>query len=186
MQARELAVRLLLLFFPGVICAYIVDALTIHRPRTQFYFFIDSLVLGFACYFLYWAMLRLLAWCGGHPPEFVFLQALTDGKTPVAFRELAWATLTAGVLGLGVTFTSSRKLHFQLARGLGITKKFGELDVWGFVFNSPKVEWGNRTRLLPKSRVRRLGPTVLGRFPERRASAPRCAGLQERFWREAL
>jgi hypothetical protein len=141
MQASELAVRLLLLFFPGVICAYIVDALTIHRPRTQFYFFLDSLVLGFACYFLYWAMLRLLAWCGGHPPEFVFLRALTDGKTPVAFREVAWATLTAGVLGLGVTFTSSRKLHFQLARGLGITKKFGELDVWGFVFNSPKVEW---------------------------------------------
>lgn len=141
MQGSELAVRLLLLFFPGVICAYIVDTFTIHRPRTQFQFLLNSLVFGLASYFIYWALLRTIALLGGDPPGLIFLRALTDGQTPVAFREVAYATVAAGALGLMVTVASSRKIHFRIARGLGITKKFGELDVWGFVFNSPQVEW---------------------------------------------
>ncbi len=141
MQASELVVRLILLFFPGVICAYIVDTFTSHKPRTQFQFLLNSLVLGLASYFLYWVLLRLFALCGANPPEFVFLRALTDGQAPVVFREVAWAVLIAGCLGLAVTFASSHKLHFRIVRRMGITKKFGELDVWGFVFNSPQVEW---------------------------------------------
>jgi hypothetical protein len=132
---------LLLLFFPGVICAYIVDTLTIHRPRTQFQFLLNSLVLGLASYFLYWALLRVAAAGGASVPEFVLLRALTSAQTPLAFREVAWATLAGGILGLAVTFISSQKLHFRIARHLRITKKFGELDVWGFVFNSPQIEW---------------------------------------------
>lgn len=141
MQVSELVVRLILLLFPGVICAYIVDAFTIHRTRTPFQFVLNSLVFAFASYFLYWVALRLLPLFGASAPDFVFLRALTDARLPVAFREVAWATVAAGVLGLATTFVSSRKLHFRIVQGLKITNKFGELDVWGFVFNSPEIQW---------------------------------------------
>ena len=141
MEASDLVVRLLLLFFPGLICSYIVDTFTVHRERTQFQFLLNSLVLGLASYFLYWFLLRTLSSLGASVPELIFLKAPTNGETPIAFREVAWATVTACLLGLFVTYVSSRKLHFRVVGHLGITKKFGELDVWGFVFNSPQVEW---------------------------------------------
>ena len=69
MEATEFAVRLLLLFFPGVICAYIVDTLTIHKPRTQFLFVLNSLILGLTSYFVYWAALWCVGqWSGGPRP----------------------------------------------------------------------------------------------------------------------
>lgn len=141
MPASEFTVRLLLLFFPGVICAYIVDALTIHRAKTQFEFILDALVYGLASYLLYWLGLGMLDAVGFPTRSFVFLRALTDGHVAVSFRELASASLVAFALALVITVVSTHKLHFRLARKLGLTKKFGELDVWGFVFNSPEIEW---------------------------------------------
>ena len=35
----------------------------------------------------------------------------------------------------------THKLHFRLFRFLGITNKFGELDVWGYLMNSNDVSW---------------------------------------------
>jgi len=53
MELSEFSLRLLLLFFPGVVCAYVVDALTIHRRRSEFEFLLNSLVLGIASYLVY-------------------------------------------------------------------------------------------------------------------------------------
>jgi hypothetical protein len=139
--ASEFTLRLLLLFFPGVICAYIVDSLTIHRPKSQFEFVLDSLVYGLASYLVYWAALRGASCLGLQVRPLVFLHALTDARVSVSFRELVWASFVACLLALCLTVISTHKLHFRLARKLCLTKKFGELDVWGFVFNSPKVEW---------------------------------------------
>lgn len=141
MAASEFTVRLLLLFFPGVICAYIIDSLTIHRPKSQFEFILDSLVYGLASYLVYWAALWGASHLGFQVRPLVFLHALTDGRVSVSFRELAWASFVASLLALCLTVISTHKLHFRLARRLGLTKKFGELDVWGFVFNSPEIEW---------------------------------------------
>ena len=33
MDITEFTIRLLLLFFPGIICSYIIDTFTIHKPR---------------------------------------------------------------------------------------------------------------------------------------------------------
>lgn len=141
MAASELTVRLLLLFFPGVICAYIVDTLTIHRPKSQFEFVLDSMVYGIGSYLIYWAGLLGLSAAGFQVRPLIFLRAMTDLSVSVSFRELAWASGVAFLLAIFLTVASTHKFHFRLARKFGLTKKFGELDVWGFVFNSPQVEW---------------------------------------------
>lgn len=141
MEVSQFTLRLLLLFFPGVICAYLIDTLTIHRESSQFQFVLNSLIFGLASYFLYWAALSTAKGLGIQAGSMVFLRALTDSSVPVSFREVGWATLVAFLLGIAVTAASTYKVHFRLAHRLRLTKKFGELDVWGFVFNSPQVEW---------------------------------------------
>jgi hypothetical protein len=141
MQLSEFGLRLLLLFFPGVVCAYVVDALTIHRRRSEFEFVLNSLMLGIASYLVCW--LALDAWhrLDGSFHELVFLRALTDTKVAISIRELGAATVVAVLLALDLTGASTYKVPYRLAQSLGITKKFGELDLWGYVFNSKNVTW---------------------------------------------
>jgi len=60
MEISEFTLRLPLLFFPGIVCAYLVDALTIHRPRQPVFFLLQSFVLGLGSYFAYWTVCTAL------------------------------------------------------------------------------------------------------------------------------
>lgn len=141
MAASEFTIRVLLLFFPGVICAYIVDTLTTHRPRPQFEFILNSVIYGLASYLLYWGVVQVAIGLGAGAEPLVFFRALTSADVPVSFRELAWASFSALVLALALTAISTYKVHFRLARKMHLTRKCSELDVWGFILNSPQAEW---------------------------------------------
>lgn len=143
MDISEFAFKLLLLFFPGLICAFLVDQLTVHRPRENFLFIIQSFVLGLLSYFSYWAILRIAAKIFPEKinPSLTFLRALTDSNTQYSFREIAYVTVCAVVIGLMFTFLSQHKVLNRVARNIGLTKKFGELDVWGFFMNVKEIEW---------------------------------------------
>jgi hypothetical protein len=74
-------------------------------------------------------------------PDVVFLRALVDDKVKVSYPEIVCVCVVAAALGVLLTLDSTYKIHSRLARRLRITKKFGELDVWGYVFNSRDVQW---------------------------------------------
>jgi len=61
--------------------------------------------------------------------------------SPIPVGEVLLASGIACGIGLGITFLETRKVHFRLANKIGLTKKLGEFDVWGYVFNSESVEW---------------------------------------------
>lgn len=143
MEISEFAFKLLLLFFPGILCAYLIDQLTVHRPREAFFFLLQSFVCGIACYFTYWAGVSLAGWaCSTFTcPEVTFLRALTDGTLPFSFREIAFVSIVAVVIACIVSVASRFKVLNRCARKVGLTKKFGELDVWGYLLNMPEVAW---------------------------------------------
>ena len=53
MGLTDLTVRLMLIFFPGIICFFIVDAFTIHRERKAHEILLLSYIYGILCYFIY-------------------------------------------------------------------------------------------------------------------------------------
>lgn len=139
----SLTVRLILLLFPGVICTYIVDALTAHRPRTPFFFGVQSLILGLGAYLVYWLGLRSLGLfirpLAGRPV--VFLDALADANTTINYSEVAWACLAAVVLGIAVVTFINRKFLTRAAGVIGVSNQIGELDVWGRSLNVSGGNW---------------------------------------------
>jgi hypothetical protein len=143
MQISELAFRLLLLFLPGLLCAYVIDELTIHRPRELAFFLLKSFVLGMGCYFTYWAVIKgvHLLWPGAPLSELIFLRALVDSKVTFSFAEIAYVSILAVVVGCLVSFSAKHKLVNRLAQWSRVTKKFGELDVWGYMLNIPDIVW---------------------------------------------
>lgn len=142
MGLSEFAFKLLILFVPGIICSYIVDTFTNHKQRTQFQFVVNSFVYGLIAYGVFWLIVSIFSriWSVDQN-SFNFLLYFQDSSRDVAFREIFYVCIVAVFIGAIVTFIHSHKLHFRLFRFLKITKKFGELDVWGYLMNSEEVSW---------------------------------------------
>lgn len=126
MEISEFAFKLLILFFPGIVCALIVDQLTIHRPTEVTFFLLRSFVLGIGCYFLYWVLLHGLhsRWPGTFSTSVAFFKAQTGSFSQSTFGEIVWVTLVAVGFACVISIFSRHKLINRAAAGLGITHKF--------------------------------------------------------------
>ena len=142
MDFSQFSIQLLLIFFPGVLCAYIVDTFTSHRPWQQFQFVIYAFLLGVMSYCWYAALVHLLPWAqAGDIIAIKLLSTKVPEISPGQFVEVAYVTAIAVLLGITLAWVSRYKYHFRLLRYMGITHKFGEVDVWEHFFNSPGMEW---------------------------------------------
>jgi hypothetical protein len=131
MDITEFGLRLVLLFLPGIICASLVDALTTHPQRTQFQFTLRALILGVASY----GVLALF------DPGISFFSALSDPKVLPSLVEAGWASAVALAVAVVLTYIANYKLHFKIAQLIRLTRRFGDQDVWSYLFNSTDVEW---------------------------------------------
>ncbi|MEX1027342.1 MAG: DUF6338 family protein [Candidatus Paceibacterota bacterium] len=152
MNVSEFTARALLLLTPGVISVLIVDALTVHAERKPFAFLIHSFVFGAASYSLYavvWWLNSIVAALLGPlavpiswwPRNITILNALVDNKHTINFSEVALTAALAIPMAIFVSYSLNHKLLHRAASGYGITKKFGEPDVWGFTFELREAEW---------------------------------------------
>ena len=143
MNISVFAFRLLLLFFPGIICYYIIDIFTIHKEKTQFQFIINSFLCGFISYILYWGIIVLgYKYNLTSNNTIIFFDLLNNTKHYISYKEIIYVCILSIIIGFSITAIHTYKLHFKLARKLKIiTKKSGELDVWGYLMNSSDIQW---------------------------------------------
>lgn len=146
MEFTELTIRLLLIFFPGIIASLIVDSLTVHLRREFNIFLLNSFILGLTTYILlssviliYNSILKLIG--SNRLVDINFLDYLVNKDTAINFIEIVMASVISIFLALIVSAIVNHKLLHRFAKKLCITKKFGQLDVWSYVFDSPDVGW---------------------------------------------
>lgn len=136
------AFNIILIFFPGIICAFLVDMFTNHKERTQFQFVLNSFILGVASYVIF----AFFAFCifkdyDINAVSFLRNSSNKDSQIVPNINEIFIVTIIAIFLSILITKTVNKKWHFKIAQGIKITQKFAEQDVWGFLFNSEKTEW---------------------------------------------
>lgn len=147
MPFTELTLRLLLLFLPGLLCAFLVAKLTVHRETKPFQLMLAAFVYGCLCYLLYfciyWACIKGHNLFADTPrrTNFVFGKALLDVKVQLDFSEIVGASALAIPLGIGIGIFATRKWGYKIARFLGATNRFGNVDIWNYFLNSDEVEW---------------------------------------------
>lgn len=146
MEISELTIRILLLFFPGIICTLIVDSLTVHRERTPFVFAVHSFIFGLSSYLFYYLVKYVLDQIP-YISNFVnakvmLLDALTKRELDVDYTELIWATVISAIpLALFFSRFLNRKYFHHFARFIGVTKKINDLGVWDVTFDLVDIEW---------------------------------------------
>lgn len=141
LEFSDFTIRLLLLFFPGIIATLILDKLTTHRGRELRDFILYSFILGVTSYSLLYLAIQVINLFYKKTLTVIFFEALTSGKTTINFKEVFFATLIAVLLGVFMSIIVNRKMIHRAAQKLKITKKFGDSDVWQYIFESPDIEW---------------------------------------------
>jgi len=144
MEISEFSIRIILLFLPGIIAKLIIESLTVYKEKRLFYFTIYSLVLGFFSYFCYIYFLKsinLLPFISIQT-DVQFLKALLDTKNTIDIIEVLNVSIFSIFIGLFFSFAINRKYFHRIAQSLKITRKFAEMDVWQYLFNSTNsTEW---------------------------------------------
>jgi Family of unknown function (DUF6338) len=143
MELSSVTIRVLLLFFPGVLCALVVDTLTVHRERTPVEFLTHAFALGMGSY-LSLAVVRdaLAVLARGvrlrEPLDVTFFEALLNDRVRIAWGEIALAASVGVVLSCVMAAAVNRRLLMRFASRLNLTQKLGEPAVWSFVLNSER------------------------------------------------
>ena len=144
MNITDFTIRLLLLFLPGLICAYLVDTFTTHKERKPFFFILQSFVYGFILYLIYWILIYFLSKVGFKSclPKVSFMEALLNKNSPISFLEIIIVCSFAVIFSYIFSWILNKNIHFKIAYKLSVTNKFAEADVWEFTFNSKDIdEW---------------------------------------------
>ena len=144
MEISEFTIRVILLFLPGIISFLIIEKLTVMKERGPFYFVIYTFILGFFSYFTFAIVLWLINTLPSvsRDTSVKFLKALLNSKEEIEITEVVWVSVLSIMNGFILSFIINRKYFHRLAQKMNITSKFGELDVWAYIFNSPDdTEW---------------------------------------------
>jgi hypothetical protein len=142
MQISEFTIRLLLLFLPGLVTFLIIESLTVSKTKSNVYFFIYSFILGFFNYFTYYLILKIsaLIFCHKSSVDVKFLIALFNKNALIDYKEIIFVSFLAVINGFLLSLLVNRKFLHRFAQWAKITKKFAEIDVWDYVFNSENDE----------------------------------------------
>ncbi|ACJ82891.1 conserved hypothetical protein (plasmid) [Bacillus cereus AH187] len=109
-------------------------------------FLLHSFILGLASYFLLYVFISInnffVIMKGLIPTWKVsFLNSLVNKQASIDIKEVVIATFVAILLAFVISTILNRKFLHKLAKKIGVSKKFGQLDVWSYVFDSPQSVW---------------------------------------------
>lgn len=75
------------------------------------------------------------------PPAITFFDVLTNDGARISWGEIGLSALVAILLGALVAAIGNHHLLYRTAGRLGISRKFGDPDVWSYFLNSPDTLW---------------------------------------------
>jgi hypothetical protein len=100
-----------------------------------------SFLLGSLDYGLYASLLVGISSLTSSQLEVKFFSSLVDSNQEISFAEVYIVSAVAIIAGLVVSLAVNRKLIYRIAHVLKVSEKYGDLNVFGYIMNSPASEW---------------------------------------------
>ena len=135
MELSEFTFKIFLLFIPGLTAFIIFDYITSHKETKLHRAIIESLLFGFASYFIYFLITKI-PW---FELQISFLGSLTEKETPLNFLEISLATVISLPIALISARLDNSKLINRIATYLRVTNRHGHVDLWNYIMNSTDI-----------------------------------------------
>jgi len=146
---NELGMLIAIILFPGLIATIICDKITVHfKAWGPFKYAINTFVLGVSSY----ALLQVFSFIAGlFPAQIEFLPELAgqldvwtiakDADTPIELIEVFAAAVVAIPVAFIAAWTTNYKAFNKLADFLGVSRKYGDENLFSFFLNSDDIDW---------------------------------------------
>lgn len=143
MNLSELALKLILILIPGILCALVIEKLTVHKPWSAFKFGIHSITTGALTYLIFQILQNIPIYlrnlgsdCQKRYETLSIWTNLTNTKN-IPYDEIAYGCLTSLFLGFFASAFVQFKVLNRTAQFLGITTKYGDENLYSYFLNSP-------------------------------------------------
>jgi len=145
-ELSDFAIKLILLFLPGIISFLIINILTNHKEFKFYFILIYSLLLGFFNYFIYYLIIlfsNYIAKCFNLNffKTITFFDFINGVLKEVDFLEIIFVCIISIPVGFIFVYFINRNFLNSFARFLKLTKKYSEVDVWSHLMNLKIPEW---------------------------------------------
>ena len=141
MNVSSLLIRIIFLIVPGIITSRLYRKFKGPRGQKDWEYFFEISVFSIVDYSVYWAFVEGLNSTGCFKFNVTVFQAFFDEKIPISWDEIIVASLIGIFVAFVAGFVYRRKLVNKIARKVGATTRYGDEDVWDFLFNSDEVQW---------------------------------------------
>lgn len=144
MNISDLALRIILLFLPGIISWFIIEKLIISRKREFSYFIVYSFLLAFLSYYSYDSFLLIINifFKTSYYTEFFSFLVNTNEPLKVSiFSEILKVSGIAFIFSLILAFFINKRTFHKILQKCTITKRFSEPDLWSYIVNSDNYKW---------------------------------------------
>ncbi len=135
MRISELFIRVVILVLPGLIGSLFYRKLRGGRQQKDWRDLAEISLFALSSYAVCGAILEFVYW--GQDRPLIALQALLDASVPIRWLEILAASVVSVVLSILVSYTHRYKLINRFGRSISATKRYGDEDVWEYLFNSP-------------------------------------------------
>jgi len=145
-ELSDFAIKLILLFLPGIISFLIINILTNHKEFKFYFILIYSLLLGFLNYFIYYLIIYLFNYIAkcfnlNFYKTVTFFDFINGILNKVDFFEIIIVCIVSIPVGfLFVIFINHNFLN-TFAHHIKSTKKYSEVDVWSHLMNTKIPGW---------------------------------------------
>ncbi|MBC6400206.1 MAG: hypothetical protein GDA51_10075 [Ekhidna sp.] len=133
MNLSEIALKLIIILIPGILCALIIEKLTVHKKWSPFKFSIHSIITGALSYLILQVIINLSTM---EDQSLAIWTSLTD-KDDIPYREISYGCLTSIFLGFIASWFIQYKILNKLAQKLKITNKYGDENLYSYFLNAP-------------------------------------------------
>lgn len=141
MDISTLVWKLVLLFLPGIVATFIIDALVRIPQKAQFRYGIYALLNGLGVYVLLDACTWLFT-CSSQFPSLTIWPLLSDPThTSIEGSEILWSVAIAIPYGFGISALSRKNFLHALAKVCRVSDKYGDNTLWEHLLNSPNTYW---------------------------------------------
>jgi len=142
MPIDSFLIKILIVLFPGIIGFYIFHTFRATKANSIWEGSLEIFCFSFSSYLLKSILsniyhLHKISINEINPKN---INAILFNSN-ISWSELFWVSLISIFIGIIVSIVYNYKLVNRIGNFLCITNKYGDEDVWEYMFNSPNIEW---------------------------------------------
>lgn len=134
-----LILQLAILFLPGLIWARVDAHYVLKSKPSDTEFFLRAFQFGLVSYGVTFLIYRAFGW------PFTLIDLADAGTKPVLSSSVVYEILSAIVVGLCLSviwiYSETYKWLSRILQKIGATKKYGDEDVWDYMFNTSITQY---------------------------------------------